>query len=167
MSDAGQERTRIEVTRRVEATAGEVFSVLRDPHGHVDIDASGMLMDATGEPAGAVGDRFTAHMDRRALGDLPWKDYDVEVVITTYEPDREIAWTIEGHMKPPIGHVYGYRLEPVDDGLLVTSYYDWSNLHPDWQPIAGTFPIVPESALKATLGILDRSVRRRRRETGD
>ena len=82
---------RIEVSRLIAATPSEVFAVLRDPRGHVDIDASGMLMDATGEPAGAVGDRFTVHMDRRALGDLPWQDYDVEVVITTFVPDHEIA----------------------------------------------------------------------------
>jgi hypothetical protein len=101
-------------------------------------------------------------MDRRALGDLPWQDYDVEVVITVFVPDREIAWTIEGRLKPPLRHVYGYRLEPADREVLVTSYYDWSELDPSWQSASGSFPVVPESALKATLGILDRTVRRRR-----
>lgn len=162
MSDAEQKPTRIEVSRLISATPGEVFAVLRDPHGHVDIDASGMLMDATGAPVNEVGDRFTVHMDRRALGDLPWEAYDVDVVITAFEPDREIAWTIEGQLKPPIRHVYGYRLEPYDQGVLVTSYYDWSELDPSWQSLSDSFPIVPESALKATLGILDRTVRRRR-----
>ena len=42
---------RIEVSRHIAAMVHEVFAVLRDPRGHVDIDASGMLMDATGEPA--------------------------------------------------------------------------------------------------------------------
>jgi hypothetical protein len=46
-------------------------------------------------------------------------------------------------------------------GVLVTSYYDWSALDPSWQSSSGSFPVVPESALKA-LGILDRTVRRRR-----
>ena len=91
---------RIEVSRLIAASPNEVFAVLRDPRGHVDIDASGMLMDATGEPVGAVGDRFTVHMGRRALGDLPWQDYDVEVVITVFVPNREIAWTIEGAQAP-------------------------------------------------------------------
>jgi hypothetical protein len=163
MTDTADRPTRIEVSRLITGSPAEVFAVLRDPLGHVDIDASGMLMDATGTPVNAVGDRFTVHMDRRALGDLPWKDYDVDVVITVFEPDREIAWTIEGQMKPPLRHVYGYRLEPVEDEVLVTSYYDWSDLDPSWQKAAGSFPIVPESALKATLGILDRTVRRRRR----
>jgi hypothetical protein len=91
--------------------------------------------------------------------------YDVEVVITAFEPDREIAWTIEGTIKPPLRHVYGYRLEPADGGTRVVSYCDWSDLREDYRPFL-TFPIVPESALKGTLGILDRTVRRRAR-TGD
>jgi hypothetical protein len=55
--------------------------------------------------------------------------------------------------------VYGYRLEPVDEGTLVTSYYDWSDIDPVWRE-RNIFPIIPESALRATLGILDRTVRR-------
>jgi uncharacterized protein YndB with AHSA1/START domain len=156
---------RIEATRFVPASPAEVFAVLTDPQGHVDIDASGMLMDAEGEPVSAVGDRFLVHMDREALGDLPMGRYDVEVVITAFEPDREIAWTIEGTIRPPLQHVYGYRLEPADGGTRVTSYCDWSNLREDYRPFL-TFPIVPESALKGTLGILDRTVRRRRSPEG-
>ena len=73
------------------------------------------------------------------------------MVITAFEPDREIAWTIEGTIRPPLQHVYGYRMEPADGGTLVTSYCDWSNLREDYRPFL-TFPIVPESALKGTLG---------------
>ncbi len=156
---------RIEVTRSIPATPAEVFAVLCDPQGHVDVDASGMLMAAEGEPVGAVGDRFLVHMDREALGDMPMGRYDVEVVITAFEPDREIAWTIEGTIKPQLRHVYGYRLEPDDGGTRVTSYCDWSDLPEVYLPFL-TFPIVPEGALKATLGILDRTVQRRRSRAG-
>jgi hypothetical protein len=116
-----------------------------------------MLMDATGDPVGAVGDTFVVHMDREALNDFPLGLYDVTVRIVTFEPDREIAWTIEGQIKPQIGHVYGYRLEPIDEGTLATSYYDWSAIDQAWKD-AGIFPVVPESALRATLGILARTV---------
>ena len=146
---------RMDVQRTIAAEPAAIFAVLRDPHGHVSIDSSGMLMDATGEPANGVGDRFTVHMDREALNDYPLGKYDVTIVITKFEPDREIAWTIEGVIQPPIRHVYGYRLEPVESGTLVTSYYDWSNVNEDMKAI---FPIIPESALRATLGILDRTV---------
>lgn len=148
---------RMEVERLIAADPGTIFDVLRDPHGQVAIDSSGMLMDATGEPAKAVGDTFVVHMDREALNDYPMGRYDVTVVITTFEKNREIAWTIEGQIKPPIGHIYGYRLEPVDGGTRVTSYYDWSSIDPTWRE-ANIFPIIPESALRATLGILARKV---------
>ena len=149
----------MEVQRTIKADAAAIFRVVADPHGHVAIDASGMLMDATGEPARKVDDTFVVHMDREALNDFPLGLYDVTVKIVTFEQDREIAWTILGQIQPPIGHVYGYTLEPVDDGTLVTSYYDWSNIDQVWRE-RNIFPIIPESALRATLGILDRTVKR-------
>ena len=148
---------RIEVKRLIPAGPEAVFAVLRDPQGHVSIDASGMLMDATGDPVAAVGDRFVVHMDREALGDVPMGRYDVTVVITVFEPGREIAWTVDGTIQPPIGHVYGYRLEPVEGGTLVTSYYYWSGISQKWKD-TGRFPIIAETSLKATLGILQRTV---------
>lgn len=148
--------TRMEVSRAIAAEPSAIFAVLRDPSGHVAIDASGMLMAASGEPAGAVGDTFTIHMDRESLNDFPLGEYDVTVVFTAYEPDREIAWTVDGALQPPIGHVYGYRLEPIEGGTRVTSFYDWSDVHEDWKDIP--FPIIAESSLRATLGILARTV---------
>jgi hypothetical protein len=161
---------RIEVRRTIPASAAEIFAVLRDPMGHVDIDSSGMLMDATGDPVGATGDTFVVHMDREAHGDMPLGRYDVTVTITGYEADRAIAWTVQGVARPAIGHIYGYTLEPApSDGpdgpaTLVTSYYDWSSIHPEWRE-RGIFPILSETALRATLGILERTVRRRSART--
>jgi len=148
---------RFEVQRIIPAEPSAVFAVVRSPQGHVDIDASGMLMAATGEPVTAVGDSFVVHMDREALNDYPLGLYDVTIRIVAFEEDREIAWKIESTMDPPITHVYGYRLEPVEGGTLVTSYYDWSDIHPVWRE-ADIFPVIPESALRATLGILARTV---------
>jgi hypothetical protein len=152
-----QKPERIEVQRTIPADAAAIFRVLSDPKGHVAIDSSGMLMDSTGEPVTAVGDTFVVHMDRESLNDFPMGKYDVTVRITAFVPDREIAWTIEGVMKPPLRHVYGYTLEPTDDGTLVTSYYDWSEIDEAYRG-ADIFPIIPESALRATLGILTRTV---------
>lgn len=151
---------RIDVARTIAAPPADIFAVLSDPQGHVAVDSSGMLMAATGSPVSAVGDTFVVHMDRDALNDFPeLGKYDVTVRIVTFEPDRDIAWTIDGVMKPPIGHVYGYRLEPGDDGTVVTSYYDWSNIDPVYRE-ANIFPIISEAALRASLGILDRTVAR-------
>jgi hypothetical protein len=149
---------RLSVQRLIQAGAEAIFAVLRDPQGHVAIDSSGMLMDATGEPVAAVGDTFVVHMDREALNDYPLGRYDVTVTITTLVPGREIAWTVLGRLRPQIGHIYGYLLEPAgDEGTLVTSYYDWSSIDPHWRE-AGIFPVLSEGALRATLGILARTV---------
>jgi hypothetical protein len=149
----------MEVQRTIPAEPSAIFSLLCDPHGHVAIDSSGMLMDATGDPARAVGDTFVVHMDREALNDFPMGLYDVTVNITTFDRDREIAWTITGQIKPQIGHIYGYTLEPVEEGTLVTSYYDWSEIDKVWKD-ANIFPVISEGALRATLGILARTLAR-------
>ena len=152
---------RIEVQRTIAAAAADIFAVLCGPQGHVAIDSSGMLQSADGERATSVGDSFVIHMDREALNDYPMGKYDVTVEIREFEKDRLIAWTILGQIRPQIGHVYGYRLDPSPDGegTVVTSFYDWSAIDPEWRK-ANIFPVIPESALRATLGILDRTVRR-------
>ena len=116
---------------RSRPTPATIFAVLRDPQGHVAIDSSGMLMDATGEPA----TRGRRHVRRphgpRGAERLPdgqvrrdGRHHDVRARPRDRVDDR-------GQIKPPIGHVYGYTLEPVDGGTLVTSYYDWSDDRPD------------------------------------
>lgn len=148
---------RIEVQRTIAAQPAAIFAVLTDPHGHVAIDSSGMLMSATGDVVNAEGESFVVHMDRESLNDFPLGHYDVTISITKFELNREIAWTVLGRIRPPMGHVYGYVLDPTDSGTVVTSYYDWSDADPKWKD-AAIFPVIPESALRATLGILARTV---------
>ena len=149
---------RLEVQRTIPADPQLIFQVLCDPRGHVTIDSSGMLMSAEGDPVAGVGETFVVHMDRESLNDRPLGRYDVTVTITAFEPGREIAWTVGGAGQPPIGHVYGYRLEPAGSGgTLVTSYYDWSGIDSSWRE-RGVFPVISEGALRATLGILARTV---------
>jgi len=146
---------RIEVQRVIPASPATIFGLLTDPQGHVAIDSSGMLMAASGDRVSSAGDSFVVHMDREALNDFPMGLYDVTIRIVTLEPERDISWTVEGQLN--LGHVYGYRLEPVPEGTLVTSYYDWSSIEQQWKD-AGIFPVISEHALRATLGILARTV---------
>jgi hypothetical protein len=154
---------RIEVSRPMDLAPAAVFALLCDPQGHVAIDSSGMLQSADGDTVTAAGDSFVVHMDRESLGDVDLGRYDVTVTISAYEQDREIAWRILGRVRPQIGHVYGYRIEPSQndgqEGCVVTSYYDWSDIDPVWRE-RDIFPVISEGALKATLGILERTVRR-------
>ena len=146
---------RIEVTRPIPASPTAIFDIVRSPAGQVAIDASGMLQSYTGDPAEKVGDTFVIHMDRESLNDFPLGKYDAKVHIIVFERDKEIAWDLGPDVGIP--HFYGYRLEPAEDGITnVTSYYDWSKVSGD---IKERFPIVPDSALRATLGILERTAR--------
>ncbi|MER5889214.1 SRPBCC family protein [Streptomyces sp. NPDC001941] len=149
---------RLEAERVVDAPAAQVFAVLCDPHGHVDIDSSGMLQAAWGGPVRRVGDGFTVRMDRSALNDEMPRWYDVEVTITAFAPARHIEWTVGMAGGEQVQHRYGYHLTPQQPrGTHVVSYYDWSGALPRYQE-RGIFPMVPESALRATLGILARVV---------
>ena len=145
-----------DVQRLIQADQATIFAVLTSPQGHVTIDSSGMLQSADGEPVRAVGDEFVVHMDRESLNDMPLGKYDVRVVITGFEQDRWLEWTIVGsNAHPPLEHRYGYRLETADEGTLVSSYYDWSRVR---DSVRGIFPIIPEAGIRATLGILARTV---------
>lgn len=150
---------RLAAVRTIPAAPMEIFDVLCDPQGHVAIDSSGMLQSAEGETVTGVDDRFVVHMDRESLGDYDLGHYDVTVVITAFEPHSQIEWTIEGNMDPQIGHRYGYLLREIDGATEVESYYDWNSAHPDWRD-SGVLPVLDQKALRATLGILERAVRR-------
>jgi hypothetical protein len=73
------------------------------------------------------------------------------------DPRGHVDIDISGTIQPPIKHLFGYRLEPRDGGTLVTSYYDWSQIDDRYRD-RGVFPVIPEAALRATLGILARTV---------
>jgi len=68
---------------------------------------------------------------------------------------------VEGEMTP--GTEIGLRVDQTltqdATGTVVTAFYDWSNIDQKWRD-AGIFPVLSEAALRATLGILDRTVRR-------
>ncbi len=72
---------------------------------------------------------------------------------------RTGPWSIEGTIRPPIGHVDGYRLDPADGGTLTTSFSDWPQARADIKA-AEIVPVVSATNLRATLAILESAVRR-------
>jgi hypothetical protein len=147
---------RFDVKRTIDATPAAIFAVLTDPRGHVAIDSSGSLQSAEGDRVSAVGDSFLVHMDRESLQDLPLGKYDVTVVITKFEADALIEWAVESKGSLT-AHRYGYVLEAAENGTLVMSYYDWSQID-ERRRQSGIFPVIPEAGIRATLGILARTV---------
>ena len=154
--------TRVEATRRIPAPATEIWAIVSTPEGHVRVDGSGMLVSAPeNQPVTAVGDTFDIEMDRRPLGDIPdMAEYRVRNVVTAYEPERLFEWTVGGMDRPPVGHVYGWRIEPTDDGACdVTNYCDWTDLDPEIRERSeGRWPIVPLSMLEASVARLEQLV---------
>lgn len=157
-TEVRQTESTLELTRTVNAPPSAVFAVITDPAGHVRIDGSGMLVAAQDPaPMTGVGDSFIMHMDREALGDIPLGKYDVRNTVTAFVPDELFEWNVGGVDQPPFGHVYGYRLEPADDGATaVTLYVDWSGVRSG--SVRDRFPIVPAHMLEKSLDNLERVV---------
>jgi hypothetical protein len=149
---------RVAVTRRIAASADELFAIVSSPTGHVDIDGSGMLVAAPdARPLTAVGETFDMDMDREPLGDFPeMGKYQVRNTVTQFVPGRLFEWTVGGVDRPPIGHLYGWQLEPVNDHETdVTNYCDWTAI-PDDVKTRVQWPIVPVTMLEQSVEKLER-----------
>ena len=145
---------RVSVTRRIAAPAAAIYALVSDPAGHVAIDGSGMLDAAPdSRPITAVGDTFDIAMDRTPLNDIPGLvKYSVRNTVTQLEPGHLIEWTIGAVAQPPLGHVYGWQLDAIDDNTTdVTNYCDWTNIVDGLRAAGRTWPIVPVEMLEASL----------------
>jgi uncharacterized protein YndB with AHSA1/START domain len=143
---------RLEVRRRIAAPAHAIFAIVTDPNMHVVLDGSGMLLASPdASPLCAVGDGFDMKMDREPLGDIPLGKYEVHCEVTAIEPDALLEWNVGLKEHDPIGHVYGFVIEPAgDEGSDVVNYCDWTKLPEAYNP-EGRWPIVPASMLEQSL----------------
>jgi hypothetical protein len=148
----------VSATRRIAAPAGELFQIVSNPAGHVDIDGSGMLEAAPdARPLTAVGETFDMDMDRAPLGDIPnMGKYQVRNTVTQIIPDRLFEWGVGGADRPLFGHVYGWLIEPVGDAECdVTNYCDWTNI-PEEMRSRRAWPVVPVEMMQRSVENLDR-----------
>jgi Polyketide cyclase / dehydrase and lipid transport len=149
---------RVSATRRISASAAELFQIVATPSGQVAIDGSRMLEAAPDDrPLTTVGETFDMDMDRQPLGDIPnLTKYQVRNTVTQIEPDRLVEWTVGFGDHAPFGHVYGWALDPVSDTETdVTNYCDWSNATEDMRS-GVTWPVVPVTMLGQSVENLDR-----------
>jgi hypothetical protein len=149
---------RVSTSRRIAAPAATLFQIVSNPAGHVAIDGSGMLEAAPdARQLTAVGETFDIDMDRAPLGDIPnMGKYKVRNIVTKIVPDRLFEWTVGGVDRPPVGHLYGWQLDPVSDTETeVTNYCDWTNISEEmrsWRE----WPIVPVDMLERSVENLER-----------
>jgi uncharacterized protein YndB with AHSA1/START domain len=127
------------VERVIPAPPEAIFAFLVDPRKHREIDGSGTVRDAKGEPQRlALGSTFGMSMK---MG-FP---YSMESTVIEYEENRRIAWQTHGPTrigKYVGGRIWRYELEPVDGGTKVSESWDIR------QESALTRPLVRKGAEK-------------------
>jgi uncharacterized protein YndB with AHSA1/START domain len=111
----------ITVERLIPAPAAEIFAYLADANRHQEIDGSGTVRAAKGDPEPLrLGSQFGMSMK---MG-IP---YSMVNTVIEFEPDRRIAWQTRG---PGAigrfvgGRIWRYELEPRDGGTLVRETWD-------------------------------------------
>lgn len=113
---------RIERAQRlVPATPQQIFDLLADPRQHPLIDGSGTVRAAHDDvPARlSLGAKFGMSM-RQGV------PYSMTNEVIEFDEPSVIAWRHLG------GHVWRYRLEPVDGGTVVTEEFDWGPSRAPW-----------------------------------
>jgi hypothetical protein len=128
----------VKVTRRIEAPAQVLFSILADPATHPVLDGSGMLRRAPSpEPIRGVGSVFAMQMHNDEMG-----EYEMANHVVIFEQDRRIGWEPvlakagrpedEEGVGEPAHHIWAFELRPLGEGATeVTESYDCSR-SPEW-----------------------------------
>ncbi len=130
---------RLEISRRMEASAESIFEILATPRRHIDFDGSDMLRGTDHEGSiTKVGESFTMKMHR--LGD----DYLMINHVVEFDQNKCIFWApspgdisrAEGNDPSKIGIPAGYRWGYVltregDSATVVTEIFDYSAVSAD------------------------------------
>jgi uncharacterized protein YndB with AHSA1/START domain len=144
--------TRFQATVTVPASPQRVFELLTDPARHSEFDATGMV----GRPAyparlTRVGQVFVMNMTYRDGFHI--EHYQSDNLVIALEPPRAVAWTTATHDGDPLGWLWRYDVEPVDDGAAVTLTYDWADALPENIRRFGV-PLTDAEGLAASLRLL-------------
>ena len=128
--------------RFVTADPQAIFDLLADPAQHASIDGSGTVRasDSAAPERLGLGTKFGMSMK---LG-VPYK---ITNEVVEFDEPSLIAWRHMG------GHIWRYRLRPVEGGTEVTEEFDW---RPSKSGLAMKLTGAPKRNAKAIEATLDR-----------
>ncbi|SBS78384.1 Polyketide cyclase/dehydrase [uncultured Mycobacterium sp.] len=111
----------VSVSRPIAAPAAAIFELIADPARQPEWDGNDNLAQAVpGQRVRNVGDVFTMTLTLGA---------DRENHVVEFDEGRLIAWRPSEPGNTPPGHLWRWRLEPVDAATtVVTHTYDWTAL---------------------------------------
>jgi len=128
----------VAVSRRIDASARDIFEVLADPASHPRLDGSGMLRECASDSViTGIGDVFVMRMHNAEMG-----DYEITNHVVDYELNRRIGWepVLSGASRADDaqdigtrnGHRWAYELTASEPGVtVVTEIFDCSG-SPAW-----------------------------------
>jgi uncharacterized protein YndB with AHSA1/START domain len=112
--------TVVTASREISAPADTIFELIADPALQPQWDGNENLAEApTGQRVRTVGDVFTMRLTEGS---------ERTNHVIEFEEGRLIAWLPSEPGKPPPGHLWRWRLEPLGSRTLVIHTYDWSQL---------------------------------------
>jgi hypothetical protein len=151
-----QTDTRISVTRRIDASAAEIFDVLTLPARHPEIDGSGFVVSVDqADRITATGQVFTMNM----TGDHMDGDYKTDNHVVGYDKNSLVAWKTTPAGTEPPGWEWVWELTAQGaDATDVTLTYDWGQVTDRKTLSEVAFPLVTESQLEDSLGNLASAV---------
>lgn len=111
----------VSASREIAAPAAAIFELIADPAQQPRWDGNDNLVQAeAGQRVHAVGDVFTMTLTTGGVR---------ENHIVEFEEGRRIAWRPSEVGAEPPGHLWRWKLTPLDDGrTTVTHTYDWTAL---------------------------------------
>jgi uncharacterized protein YndB with AHSA1/START domain len=111
----------VSASREIAAMAEQIFELIADPSQQPRWDANDNLVEAArGQRVRAVGDVFAMATTKGTVR---------ENHVVEFEEGRRIAWLPSEPGQDPLGHLWRWELESLDEThTLVTHTYDWSKL---------------------------------------
>jgi uncharacterized protein YndB with AHSA1/START domain len=121
MSSEADDVRVVSATRDIAAGADRIFEFIADPAQQPLWDGNDNLASAeSGQRVRSVGDVFVMTL---TMGTVR------ENRVVEFEEGRRIAWKPSEPGRQPPGHLWAWRLEPIDSShTRVTHTYDWTHL---------------------------------------